>query len=545
MANPNPQGLPLEDTPEAEEHILCVGQGTKNKDLEASGVIFPIVNQLAPELLCSIFLYCTPTIEETNDISHDTRISILHTCQRWRNAALYYPRLWSFIMDTKPSWMVFMIHRSKPVPISLHLSRESISEEVEGLVHETLSQSPRLVSLTITTSSVEHMAKRASYLAGHALNLHTLTLKSETGISPLPDEFLSAGAPQLRKLALRRCRLPSNLELLKRLEVFRWTGRGREVLYKSTSEMVSALAKMSNLVELHVSMFLSRMDTVNFPHEISFPKLQSMKVLRFFGLEHCSGLLKHFAIPQSASLEIVCLKATSPTIHLPRRIPSASHSDIQPLCEELYTVTVLKFKRNQFHVTASFQHGEANPDSSTRATSSLTIAVKYFEEPIGHTLLERLPLHSARIVNLCLQGSHDYDDVGALFRPFPLAEYITVNRYSAVSLLRYLREDSSFDLVDPVSKPLGRLPYLKRITFDGVALTAGSRGVSRSSSRPVPVNIFALLELLCDRAKLGACAVPKVALRNLSSGLTDKMVEALQAAGVTWEAEEGKEDTFV
>ncbi|KAH6914754.1 hypothetical protein BKA70DRAFT_1256972 [Coprinopsis sp. MPI-PUGE-AT-0042] len=96
---------------------------------DTSRAAFPIVNQLAPELLSSIVLCCTPTTEEIKPVSHDTRIRILHTCQGWRNVALHYPPLWSFIVDTMPSRMALIIHslRSRPSPISLYLTRDSLS----------------------------------------------------------------------------------------------------------------------------------------------------------------------------------------------------------------------------------------------------------------------------------------------------------------------------------------------------------------------------------------------------------------------------------
>ncbi|KAH6914757.1 hypothetical protein BKA70DRAFT_1256976 [Coprinopsis sp. MPI-PUGE-AT-0042] len=529
--------------PEVKGHNLRVSPGTCNDDPDAPGVILPIVHRMAPELLCDIFLLCTPTAGKINDKFHDNRISILHTCQRWRNVALYCPSLWSFIMDIQPSWMAFMIQRSKPVPITLRLSRtyfEPLTEETEGLVCDILSQTSRLASLTIASTSAS-MAKRASHIQ-YAPNLHTLNLNLryyDEGLSTL--SLLSGGAPRLRTLVLDCCRLPSNLELFKNLSVFHWKGIFQP-LYASPFEVLSALEQMSNLVELELTVPLAGIDQVMFSQEIAFPKLQSMRVRGHAFLDDCSGLFQHLAIPKSASLTVRCIGSTgSAIVHMPRRLPSASHPATHPLCEELYTVTVSVLSAFQLHLKASYPPTDsANPPHYpppiTETAPSLSFSVFDFDEDLGaHTAFRGLSVHNARVVNLLLLGLHHLK-AGILFDPFPLAEHITVNGWAADHLVTFLREDPFLlPHLDPASTlppTMERLPFLKCITFSDMNASNFRIG-----------DMVALVELLSNRAKLGTCVVPKLAFIKVW-WLTKEMVGVLQAADVIYEVEEYDEHDY-
>ncbi|KAH6914756.1 hypothetical protein BKA70DRAFT_1256975 [Coprinopsis sp. MPI-PUGE-AT-0042] len=543
MASLNPHDSPLGAQPEVKERNPSINFGTCNDDPDAPGVILPIVHQLAPELLCDIFLHCTPTAEEINDKFHDNRISILHTCQRWRNVALHCPSLWSFIVDIQPSWMAFMIQRSILVPINLHLSRDSfkpLTEEMEGLVCDTLSQTSRLASLTIASTSA-NMGKRASHLTQYAPNLHTLNLKLRyygEGLSTLslPAHLLSGGAPRLRTLVLNRCGLPSNLELFKNLSVFRWEGPFRP-LYDSPSEVLSALEQMTNLVELELTVSLARLGQATYSQEIAFPKLQSMKVGDHAFLNDCSGLFQHLAIPKSASLTVRCSGMGSSIVHMPRRLPSAPYQATHPLCEELYTVTVTALGDSHLRLDASYHHADStnppqHPPPITEIAPSLSFWVNNFDDDVGaHTALEGLSVHNGRVLNLLL-SQHYHSSVNILFNPFPFAEHITVNRFTTAHLVTFLREDPFLAPLDPASSSPSptreRLPFLKCITFSG--------GVVDNIG-----DMAAFVDLLSNRAKLGTCAVPKLVFIHVW-GLKKEMVEVLQAADVIYEVEEDEEE---
>ncbi|KAH6897530.1 hypothetical protein BKA70DRAFT_1406776 [Coprinopsis sp. MPI-PUGE-AT-0042] len=492
----------------------------------------PIACQLAPELLRHIFLHVAPTEEDVDTDSRDSRKDILHTCQRWRSVALHYPVLWSFIVDKEPSWMSFMIHRSQPAHISLHLTRSSLTDEMDRIVCDALSQTSRLLSLTIANRRVTDMARWTTHLNPYAPNLRTLSLmlaQSEgTGVVFIPpDHFLSQGAPQLCTLVLRRCGLPSSLEPLKRLMVFRWLGRPPRSLYPSPSVLLTALEQMTGLVHLELSMSLVGMDETTFSHEIAFPRMQSMKVGGVKLLMQCSGLLKHLAIPRSASLEIRCTKGYTPTVLLPRRL-----SATQPLSEELHTVSILKYNSSQLHIDGSFGHADSTihpTPSDTSTAPSLSFAVNFLWNPIAHAALESLPVHQAKDVNLCLQAPHFYSDLAALFDPFPLAECITVNEHTATDLLNYLQEDPFLDIVHTTLNPpptTGRLPVLKHIMFSGVTVACpGGDSLSMMS-----VYITAFVEVLSHRARNGI-ALPNVVFRN-PIGFTKGMSNLFQTAAV-------------
>lgn len=77
--------------------------------------ILPI-NQLPPELLCKIFEYVH---DETIDIS-----TLSHVCRRWREIAISYSRLWSYISlpPVAPAlYKQWCIRRSVPNPLDANI----------------------------------------------------------------------------------------------------------------------------------------------------------------------------------------------------------------------------------------------------------------------------------------------------------------------------------------------------------------------------------------------------------------------------------------
>ncbi|KAH6906368.1 hypothetical protein BKA70DRAFT_406973 [Coprinopsis sp. MPI-PUGE-AT-0042] len=500
----------------------------------------PIACQLAPELLCHIFLHLAPTEEDVDTDPRDSRKDIIHTCQRWRNVALHYPALWSFIVDKKPSWMAFMIHRSQPAHISLHLRRSSLTDEMDRIVCDALSQTSRLSSLTIANRHVTDMVRWTNHLDPYAPNLRTLSLmlaKSEEAgvVFTPPDRFLSQGAPQLCTLVLHRCRLPSSLEPLKRLTVFRLLERdprSPRSLDPPPDGLLTALEQMTGLVHLELSVSLVGMDKTTFHREIAFPRMQFMKVGGTKLLNRCSGLLKHLAIPRSAALEIRCAQGYSGPLYLPRRFPV-----MQPPYEEFHDVEIFKYNHRQLYVDGLFGHGDSaiHRPSNTNAKPSLSLAVDALWNPaLVHATLAHLPINSARFVNLCLKRPHTRPDLVALFSLFPLAEYIVVNEHTATDLLSYLGVKSPLDVLHTtLNAPptTGRLPLLKHITFSEVAIACPA-GVPHP---PGCVDIHAFVEVLSDRSLHGS-VLPNVMFRN-PIGFTKEMSSLFQAAGISCEVE--------
>jgi hypothetical protein len=152
----------------------------------------------------------------------------------------------------------------------------------------------------------------------------------------------------------------------------------------------------------------------------------------------------------------------------------------------------------------------------------------------AHTILQHLPIQSARHVSLCLQIAHCYRDVSVIFDSFQLSAFIEVNEHTAVDLLRYLREDpflgSSHDR-SSYSPVIQRLPFLKCIALRDVELTS-----TRPPKSSRLVEITALVQVLSQRATIGS-PIARIVFHE-PIGLERNMVETLKATGVVCEVQE-------
>lgn len=77
------------------------------------------ISRLPPETLVEIFAFLPFPADTSGCVSYLTLISVTHVCRRWREVALSFPSLWSYINFTKltPTGFTGILARAKMSPL--------------------------------------------------------------------------------------------------------------------------------------------------------------------------------------------------------------------------------------------------------------------------------------------------------------------------------------------------------------------------------------------------------------------------------------------
>ncbi|KAF7356579.1 F-box domain-containing protein [Mycena venus] len=205
------------------------------------------IGRLPPEMLSRIFLFCS----DPESLSWIKEVS--HICRHWRAVALGCPNLWSVLVFAQPKWADEMLKRSKMAPLTVKADLTYMTPRMVNTVHSSLTQISRIGELEVKTGSrsvpeILNLTDTAPYL--HSLSLASPGFAQEEHFT-LPNNFLNAEAPRLRRLELTRFFLPWDSPLLSNLFHLKIQNPG-PTARPSMKELLGVLERMPQLETLEL-----------------------------------------------------------------------------------------------------------------------------------------------------------------------------------------------------------------------------------------------------------------------------------------------------
>jgi hypothetical protein len=208
------------------------------------------ISRLHPETLATIFTLLSAAAWHERSV-HLEWIRATHVCRLWREAALNYPRFWSYINFTKltPVGMAEILARAKTMPLHLNLE--------EDIYHYMARVESIGTYLYAHISHTSHLKIRG-YLPATVVNrlvspapaLESLSLSyASPGLHIIPDNFFSCTTPRLTSLKLDGYDVAWKSSLLKGLrilEIRNLSAKARPEL----NDWLDALNEMPQLKEL-------------------------------------------------------------------------------------------------------------------------------------------------------------------------------------------------------------------------------------------------------------------------------------------------------
>ena len=208
------------------------------------------ISRLPPETLATIFTFLSASTWDEKPV-HFRWIWVTHVCRRWREAALNYPRFWSYINFTKltSAGMAEIFARAKMAPLHLEADAKSgrwMNSQIkafEGLLEAHISHT-RYLSISGLGSALARLSSSAPILESLSFSY------AYYGLS-IPDNFLNCTAPNLTSLELENCDVSWKSPLfkgLRNLQILNISTKARPEL----EDWLDALNEMPKLKSLSV-----------------------------------------------------------------------------------------------------------------------------------------------------------------------------------------------------------------------------------------------------------------------------------------------------
>ncbi|KAF8555351.1 hypothetical protein OG21DRAFT_911351 [Imleria badia] len=83
---------------------------------------FSFISHLPTEILAGIFILCARDYDgEDEDLSLPTWVNVSYVCHQWREVALNYPALWTYVSAMSPRWTEEFLDRSKKALLKIRI----------------------------------------------------------------------------------------------------------------------------------------------------------------------------------------------------------------------------------------------------------------------------------------------------------------------------------------------------------------------------------------------------------------------------------------
>ncbi|PPR01255.1 hypothetical protein CVT24_006018 [Panaeolus cyanescens] len=547
-------------------------------------------NQLVPaatlpaELLCPIFSYVKGSLEvyRQEELTEPHWISITYVCHHWRVTAVNYPALWLDLrFHLSRRWLEAFKNRSAGLPISITVPGD-MKPEAHSYLVTILNEPNLLTSLELSKqpySLPPDTPDSMSVLgAVSASQLHTLILRDKfdaTTNTRIPDEFLSGGTPNLRKLYLNHWYLPWNSSVLKGLVSLN-VDLGREFPDAMPGELDDFLDALENMPELQDLSLC-----VDMPKESESTRIVRLPQLKRFGvdgpIEDGQVILEHLHLPTSAHISVAAIidpdmpeilhpfmvsnfasALNSSWISNPLSNPGISTPALRSIevCEAFTTICF-----RGWHQNVDFANYPAKTPIGSILTrmeggdicppSLLFVAIEgpgpYFPIPC------EIPFHSFpfRDLNSISLGIWADVNLWRVLSDLPFLESISMDAHPALSFVEYLDHDPSLleffangdDGMENDSIFPTYFPNLLRLSFEAVNFAKGQTDTSEATDSldwSLLVKVLESRDLLkarVERLRLSNVDVERnhcdsqiAALKNEISRLSSKRNQLVTAA---------------
>ncbi|KAH6897544.1 hypothetical protein BKA70DRAFT_1315970, partial [Coprinopsis sp. MPI-PUGE-AT-0042] len=425
------------------------------------------IAELPSEILCCIFLFCVavPEVYMPPKPTPVDRTSILHVCRRWREVAINFPPLWSDIRNWlhPPAWFSYMAQLSKTSQISVSLIERDWPEsnDLDETTSRLLSETHRLKSLELYFNARDLEAR---------LRL----------LAPLHPTW-NRSVPKLRELRVVDCLMAWNAPIFTNLTSF-------ELANTRPEDLISALTQMHVLTHLFIWCTLTGMRGTIFKSCTPLPRLRSVE-LDSRHLEDICGLLKHFTVPSSAAVKILCNFSESGVSQILKPVlPSFRSSpgdETYPSDHPLSKVALRLAHSHRITEYTSALKLEVKPHSEKKAPASPTLehasradsvpdaslrleSTRTMPKDLPFDLLPPEIVQSLSISLIPFSTSSLAKEIGA----FSSVEHLTISGNEASQLIDHLSQTSTvhefshLSGTQPPPRPTASyLPNLKSITL--------------------------------------------------------------------------------
>jgi hypothetical protein len=268
------------------------------------------ISRLPPETLVEIFSLLPFPADASECVSFLTLISVTRVCRRWREVALSFPSLWSYINFTKltPTGFTEMLARAKMSPLHLeakitplrrarsHAFRRQLEAHISHTRHLTISGQFRTM--------LERFVTPAPALVSLSLRKPSHPYRPSQFV--VSDSLFNGTAPKLTHLDLRGCSIGWKSPLLKGLQTLKiWTPSAQEM--PTLEDWLASLKEMSQLKMLTVHDATPTISVDN-PHNpdprrtVTLPSLTHFNIIA--SARDCALALAHLLLPALISLHV-------------------------------------------------------------------------------------------------------------------------------------------------------------------------------------------------------------------------------------------------
>ena len=262
------------------------------------------ISCLPPETLSAIFLFLSPSISDKK-VGYLALIWATHVCRQWREIALNYPNLWSYINFTKltPAGITGILARARMSPLCLKVRITRRNKALfETLLTAHLSHIRHLSLSGRLKTVLDQLVSPAPAL--EILSLSDPSFRFTPSLSGVSDALFHGATPKLKCLELYRFGINWKSPLLKglrTLQVLNYIG------IPSLEDWLDALIEIPQLetLILHpVTPFFSIDDLpMSEPRRtLTLPSLTQFKISG--PAKDCGLALAHLVLPILTSLHV-------------------------------------------------------------------------------------------------------------------------------------------------------------------------------------------------------------------------------------------------
>ena len=453
MANVKDVSLILSDHDIAmvRAHGEITGQNTTLSDIDAERNTISFIHRLPSETIEDIFIIGACEYFR-KDIGFPIQtppswVNVSYVCRHWRNIALGYPTLWSYLFVVSPRWTEELLSRSKQAPLKLPMTMDypPKSDLLLRFLEQVLNHVERIQEFCFCPPFLPENHQVFSRLFSHAPLLQDLILRmvhipaDHPSTSSIPR---NANTPALRTLELTCCSLPwyflelSGVTTLSLTEVP--TG-----FQQSMEDFLATLKRMQNLRYLDLDdAFATSAGSLSHVASNTFQKVDLPQLCYLFfasSLPAIITLLSCLNIPSQTEIRLQCSRKHDSSLNdyaeLSTLLSQRFHiSDTQaPSIPMVRSLIVESFVRGPTTITFSASEHDLSASEEPAAWgSNIPLQITF------HTRLSMENDHRARIVSdICC--SVPLTHVQSVHAVNPLSSAFWSKMLAQLQGLRYLK----------------------------------------------------------------------------------------------------------
>ncbi|KAF8428846.1 hypothetical protein L210DRAFT_3563898 [Boletus edulis BED1] len=270
------------------------------------------ISRLPIEILQDIFILCAQDHHYRSFCSTEpvpSWVNVSYVCRHWRNVALDYPTLWTYLFITSRRWTEQLLARSEQASLKIRVNL--VPRKTPGLfcVGMVMNHVERIQELTLhLPSSFDHQV--LSKLSSRAPRLQILDVTVGMPSGEWPSLLFDGDPPALRTLQLVNCPVPLHsfrLDALTDLCLVNFSVQFQQTM----EEFLAALSCMQGLKDLYLyhslpsaTGFLSSMVFKAFQKKIDLTHLSRLWIGAL--LSTTVALLACINIPLKTQIRLEC-----------------------------------------------------------------------------------------------------------------------------------------------------------------------------------------------------------------------------------------------